>query len=68
MKKVATAFALIAFASQAFAMLAMFTGQQQFVQTVTGQTVIQCVYRVNSQTFTRLFPMGTSCPPSLEVQ
>ncbi|WP_024905453.1 hypothetical protein [Robbsia andropogonis] len=48
--------------------LAFFTGQQEFVQTVTGKSAIRCHYQYNGQEFTKLYDMGQSCPSSIEIE
>jgi hypothetical protein len=68
MKKLACV-ALLAWANAyAFPVTASFTGQQEIVRTVSGQSAVRCHYRYGSQEFTELFPFGTICPISVQVQ
>jgi len=68
-KKVRMLFAVligVAMAAPAYAAQAIWTGQQEQVQTVTGKFVWRCYYNYNGQVFSRLFEM--SCPPSVEIE
>jgi len=52
--------------SISYAALAIWTGRQEQVQTVTYKWVWRCEYRYNNQTFWRLFE--SNCPSSIEIQ
>lgn len=56
----------VAVVAPAYAATAYWTGQQEQVQTVTGQYVWNCEYNYNGQTFWKLFQ--TSCPSSVEIE
>lgn len=51
-----------------YTVTANFTGQQEFVQTVTGRNAVRCHYQYNGQEYTKLFEFGTICPMSIELQ
>jgi hypothetical protein len=36
--------------------------------TVTGQSVVICTYSYGGQKFEKLFPIGTNCPISIQIQ
>ena len=59
--------ALVAASFPALAALANFTGRMEFRQTVTGQQAVACEFQYGMQKFWKLFPMGSSCPPTIEV-
>ena len=68
-KKVRMLFAVLVgmgLVAPAYAAQAIWTGQQEQVQTVTGKFVWRCYYNYNGQVFSRLFEM--SCPPSVEIE
>lgn len=52
----------------AFGVTATFTGRQEIVQTVSGSSAIRCHYRYGMNEFVELFPFGTMCPMSVQVQ
>jgi hypothetical protein len=70
MKKITASIIAVAAATNAhaFAVTAYSTGQQELVQTVTGQTVVRCHFQYSGQEFTKLYPFGTICPMSIEVE
>lgn len=52
----------------AFPVTANFTGQQEMVQTISGQSAVRCHYRYGSNEFVELFPFGAVCPTSVQVE
>ena len=36
--------------------------------SVSGQSIVICTYTVNGQQFERYYPVGSVCPPSVNVQ
>lgn len=60
--------ALLFAASVAHAATATWTGRSEIVTTVTYQQAWRCEYSYAGQTFYRLFPIGSGCPASVEVQ
>jgi hypothetical protein len=54
--------------AQAFTVTANFTGQQEWIQTVTGKTVVRCHFHYGGQEFTKLFEYGTMCPISIQIE
>lgn len=68
MKKLALILILAATNAHAFAVTVYSTGQQELVQTVTGQSVVRCHFQYSGQEFTKLYPFGTICPMSIEVE
>lgn len=57
---------MLAICSNAFAATAFFTGNQEMVQSVTGQYVWNCQYSYAGRLFWRAFA-GT-CPSQIEVE
>ncbi len=68
MKKTLIALAIAAVCAQAIAAQAFFTGQMEMTQTVTGKPITRCQYDYLGTKFWRLFPYGTSCPSTVEVE
>jgi len=64
--KIAAFLAALLLAAPAFAGLAVFTGRQEMVQTVTYKMVWRCWYNHNGTVFSQLFEHG--CPSSVNVQ
>jgi hypothetical protein len=56
---------LVLLVSPVLAASAMWTGRQEPVLTVTGQSAWRCEYMVNGQRFWRVFQ--GSCPAMIEV-
>ena len=51
------------------AQAAMATLVRQYMgRSVTGQTIVVCVYQYNGQHFERYHPLGTFCPFTVDVQ
>lgn len=68
MKKLICIAVLASANAYAFPVTANFTGQQEIVQTVSGQSAVRCHYRYGSSEFTELFQFGTICPMSVQVE
>ena len=66
MKQILLALAIVAFLPSAFAATAVFTGNMQQVQTVTGLFAWRCEYDYFGQKIYRLF--RNSCPGMIEVE
>jgi hypothetical protein len=62
-----TAVALLAVALPAYALVAILIAQR-YGTSVTGQSILICTYSAAGTTFERLYPMGSICPPSVDVQ
>lgn len=48
--------------------MAVFTGRQETVTTVTGKVVNKCWYQYNGQYFYVYVPFQTQCPMTVEVE
>jgi hypothetical protein len=67
MKKIIIALALsILLATPAFAATAYWTGEMEFVTTVTGKHAYRCEYSCRGFTFTKIF--RHRCPTRIEVE
>lgn len=65
MKRLALCIAIAAISTSAFAVTAVFTGQQRFGTSVTGLAIVSCQYQFAGQYFWRTFQ--GSCPATVEV-
>ena len=68
MKKLLALIALATLASQASAAMALWTGQIEYVTTVTMRPGVKCWYQYMGQTFTQVFVSISYCPTSVEVE
>jgi len=64
--KTLIAIALLTLSLNANAATAYWTGQMQYVQTVTYSQGVNCQYNLHGQTFWRTF-ISSFCPSSVEV-
>lgn len=69
MKKRSLTFLLatVALSAGAFTVMATLVGSRQGT-SVTGQMITICTYTYNNQHFDKIFPMGTNCPISIQLQ
>ena len=68
LKQLAAGVAFALAAAHAFAATAYWTGQMQYVTTVTYRQGVSCEYNYAGQTFWRTFAGTGSCPSSVQVQ
>ena len=66
MKKLITLIALLIVASSAFAGTAYWTGEVQYITTISYQQGVRCGYNYNGQHFYMVFN-STICPSSINV-
>lgn len=69
MKRIAAITTLLALLASAHAMTVTATLVGSHIGTsVTGQAVVVCTYTYGGQRFEKLFPIGTNCPISIQIQ
>ena len=67
MKAILIAALMLLASTQAMAVVAHWTGQMNFITTVTYKSGISCEYMAWGNTFWKTFT-ATSCPATIEVQ
>lgn len=65
--KIATFLAATLLSVSAFAAYANLVNQH-YGTSVTGQSIVICVYQYNGQHFEKYLPVGSSCPTSIDVR
>jgi hypothetical protein len=61
------AIAALAFAAHAITVTATLVGSRVGT-SVGGQSIVICTYTYSGQNFEKVFPLGTSCPISIQLQ
>jgi len=68
MRLILAAALILGIALPAYAATAFWTGNMEFVTTVTYQQGVRCEYNYAGNTFWRTFARRSSCPSKVEVE